>query len=158
MDKETPKPHPSRPPRLRWVFASDPVYLVTCCTRNRQRILATDLVHDAFVATAHRIQVVGAAVGRYVIMPDHVHAFVRIGRNARLGRTVAALKAPVTKAVRVTQPEADVWQDGFFDHLLRSSESYAEKWQYVRNNPVRAGLVKTPEAWPFQGEIVPLML
>jgi len=77
---------------------------------------------------------------------------------ARLGRTVAALKAAITKALRAGQAELDVWQDGFFDHLLRSAESYAEKWHYVRNNPVRAGLVATPETWTFQGEIVPLMI
>ena len=45
------------------------------------------------------------------------------------------------------------WQDGFFDHLLRSGESYAEKWNYVRMNPVRAGLVARPEDWPYSGEI-----
>jgi hypothetical protein len=46
------------------------------------------------------------------------------------------------------------WQEGFFDHLLRSSESYGEKWEYVRMNPVRAGLCRQPEDWVFQGEIV----
>jgi len=46
------------------------------------------------------------------------------------------------------------WQEGFFDHLLRSYESYAQKWEYVRMNPVRAQLSKTPEDWPYQGEIV----
>ena len=45
------------------------------------------------------------------------------------------------------------WQNGFFDHLLRGGESYAEKWNYVRMNPVRAGLVEQPEDWPFAGEI-----
>jgi putative transposase len=39
---------------------------------------------------------------------------------------------------------------------MRSSESYSQKWEYVRNNPVRAGLVAEPEAWPFQGEIAEL--
>ena len=41
--------------------------------------------------------------------------------------------------------EAD-WQEDFFDHLLSSHESYAEKWNYSRYNPVRAGLVKTAES------------
>jgi hypothetical protein len=45
------------------------------------------------------------------------------------------------------------WQEGFFDHLLRSGDSYGEKWEYVRLNPVRAGLSKSPEEWPYQGEI-----
>jgi hypothetical protein len=42
---------------------------------------------------------------------------------------------------------------GFFDHLLRNRESYDEKWEYVRNNPPRAGLVKFRDDWPYQGEI-----
>ena len=36
----------------------------------------------------------------------------------------------------------------------RSDESYSQKWNYVRENPVRAGLVKSVEDWPYQGEIV----
>ena len=45
------------------------------------------------------------------------------------------------------------WQKGFFDHVLRSDESYAQKWEYVRDNPVRAGLVKKWEDWPYWGEV-----
>ena len=47
-----------------------------------------------------------------------------------------------------------VWQRGFFDHLLRSDESYTQKWNYVRDNPVRAGLVTNADDWPYSGEIV----
>ena len=46
-----------------------------------------------------------------------------------------------------------LWQPGFFDRILRSQESYAEKWNYVREKPVRAGLVQTAHDWPYQGEI-----
>jgi putative transposase len=45
------------------------------------------------------------------------------------------------------------WQPGFVDRLLRNDENYAEKWDYVWRNPVRAGLVNQPEQWPYQGEI-----
>jgi putative transposase len=41
-----------------------------------------------------------------------------------------------------------------FDHVLRSDESYDEKWNYVKENPVRAGLVQIASEWPYQGEIV----
>jgi len=47
-----------------------------------------------------------------------------------------------------------LWQPGFFDHLLRNDESYAQKWEYVRQNPVRAGLVDSAAAWRYQGKIV----
>jgi hypothetical protein len=49
-------------------------------------------------------------------------------------------------------------QPEFFDHVLRSSESYSQKWEYVRKNPMRAGFVTTSDVWPFEGEIEDLML
>jgi len=45
------------------------------------------------------------------------------------------------------------WQDGFHDHKFRTPESESRKWEYVCLNPVRYGLVKRPEEWPFGGEI-----
>jgi hypothetical protein len=48
---------------------------------------------------------------------------------------------------------APLWQPEFFDHLLRSGESMAEKWMYVRENPVRAGLVAQAEIWPYAGSV-----
>ena len=45
------------------------------------------------------------------------------------------------------------WQEGFHDHKFRTPESETRKWEYVCLNPVRAGLVKRPEEWPFGGEI-----
>lgn len=92
------------------------------------------------------------ALGRYVIMPDHLHFFVRGDQTFRLGIWVKGLK----RAIWEVSPKehARLWQPGFFDHLLRNDESYAQKWEYVRQNPVRAGLVESPEVWPYQGEIV----
>jgi hypothetical protein len=43
---------------------------------------------------------------------------------------------------------------GFFDHVLRNEEGYAQKWDYVQQNPVRAGLVDSATEWPYQGLIV----
>lgn len=53
-----------------------------------------------------------------------------------------------------TSRSAPIWQRGFFDHVLRSDESYAQKWNYVRQNPVRPGLVKNADDWPFSGELI----
>ena len=164
--------HRRRPPRLAEVFHThvSPVYLVTFCAMYRRPILSRHTVHAAFQEYAERGATEKAvAVGRYVIMPDHVHLFVCGGDNFDLGFWVRGLKRAMAKAVVVaavpaaendtapvtgaTTPER-IWQPGFFDHLLRSSESYAEKWNYVRENPVRAGLVQLAEDWPYQGEIV----
>jgi len=94
------------------------------------------------------------AVGRYVIMPDHVHLFVRGDYNFKLGPWIGALKQALARATVLSRAKGQIWEEGFFDHILRSDESYSQKWNYVRENPVRAGLVKSATDWPYQGEIV----
>lgn len=160
------------PPRLLVVFQSydPPLYLVTFNTLLRRPLLACDAVHTAFREYAARGLSFHVATGRYVLMPDHIHVFVRIGRDMtlrrwesglkqRLGKTLTRLgHKPVTIPIRATGSTLQCklesyWQPGFFDHLLRHDESYAEKWDYVWRNPVRAGLVAQPEDWPYQGEI-----
>jgi putative transposase len=144
-----------RPPRLGRVFATSPRYFVTFCTHERQRFLAKDEVHTAFVLFAKRAEeTFNVAVGRYVMMPDHVHLFVRGDCNFRLGPWIGALKQALAKAVMYSQAQGQTWEEGFIDHVLRSNESYSQKWNYVRENPVRAGLVKLAADWPDQGEIV----
>ena len=144
-----------RPPRLDRVFATSPLYFVTFCTNERQRFLATHEVHSAFVLFAERAEShFNVAVGRYVIMPDHVHLFLRGSHNFRLSAWIGALKQALAKAAALSRTQGKMWEEGFFDHLLRTNESYSQKWNYVRENPVRAGLVKSAADWPYQGEIV----
>ncbi len=146
--------HPCRPPRLYQVFASSPLYFVTCCTWNRRPLLANDGVHQAFCLAASKIGKAGNAVGRYVIMPDHVHVFLRVGVEGKLGVAVKCIKDSITKALHTGGVAGPIWQSGFFDHVMRHAESYSEKWTYVHANPVRAGLVSSGEEWPYQGEVV----
>ena len=87
-------------------------------------------------------------------MPDHVHLFVRGDDNFKLGPWIGALKQTLAKAGTLSRVEGQIWEEGFFDHILRSNESYSQKWNYVRENPVRAGLAKSVTEWPYQGEIV----
>jgi putative transposase len=144
-----------RPPRLEQIFATSPVYFVTFCTHERQRFLAKNEVHTAFVLFAKRAKNnFNVAVGRYVIMPDHVHLFVRGDYNFRLGPWIGTLKQALAKAAMLSRAKGQIWEEGFFDHVLRTNESCSQKWNYVRENPVRAGLVKSAADWPYKGEIV----
>jgi REP element-mobilizing transposase RayT len=136
----------------------NPLYFVTFCTMHRRQILANDQLHSAFCSYARTgmdMEQHNVAVGRYVIMPDHVHLFVCGSQEFDLGLWIRGLKR-VLRAVLTKQGNDDPWQPGFFDHILRSDESYAEKWEYVRNNPLRAGLVASEDEWPYRGEIVPI--
>ena len=90
-------------------------------------------------------------------MPDHLHAFVALDdEKIALANWMKSLKNSLSKTLRSRKVPVPHWQKTFFDHVLRSSESYSEKWEYVCENPVRAGLVQRADDWPFQGEIFSL--
>jgi len=146
---------PNRPPRISLIFQKydQPLYFVTFNTAKRAAILANEGVHHAFIEFCKKAETSGIAVGRYVIMPDHVHLFVRGPWDFELSQWVRLLKRCLSIPISSEPPH---WQKGFFDHLMRNDESYSEKWNYVWQNPVRAGLVVESALWPYQGEIVHL--
>jgi putative transposase len=89
-------------------------------------------------------------------MPDHLHLFVCITTGGMgLSEWMKSLKNALSKHWRLQGIEAPHWQKGFFDHLLRSQESHAEKWRYVRENPVRAELCHSADEWPYAGQVMP---
>jgi putative transposase len=127
------------------------IIFLTVCTRQRKPLLANDeaaqLIIEAWQANFWR-------VGRYVIMPVHIHLFC--GPNTfpprPLKKWIEYWRNHVTRA----WPhgiQVPIWQREFWDRQLRRSESYAEKWHYVVNNPVRYGYVRRTEDWPYQGEL-----
>jgi putative transposase len=124
--------------RLYWVFSDRPLYSVTACVEGRRRVLANKPVFDAFQEFCFVGLERGFFVGRFVLMPDHVHLFIVVPDDvsAALSRWMKALKRSLTGVLDEQGVSSPHWQKGFFDHVMRSGESYSEKWNYVRNNPV----------------------
>ncbi len=141
------------PPRLDFIFQKydPPLYFITFNTNRRRKLLTNDFVHQQLVEFAQQSEVRRIAVGRYVIMPEHIHLFLRNGGEYPLSQWVRQLKRKISSVIPASPPHC---QKGFFDHLIRHGESYCEKWNYVQLNPVRAGLVTGPDDWRWQGEIV----
>jgi REP-associated tyrosine transposase len=145
-------------------------HFLTFCTYKR-RILpdwARSIVLDACLrANGTTVQLHVA-----VVMPDHVHLiFVPL---IDLSRSEVISLARITKAIkgasshlinRRLNTHERIWQEESFDHVLRSSEQLDAKIEYVRNNPVRKGLVATPDEYrwtwvadPELGRVVPLRM
>jgi len=143
-------------PRLDRIWIRDPIYFLTICSYRRKPILDQAVIAKLLMREWRRARPQhGWAIGRYVIMPDHVHFFCAAEAEAKpLSVFVGSWKEWTSKGIKnalsLTSP---VWQEEFFDHVLRSCESYSEKWNYVRDNPVRAQLVSKADDWPYQGEI-----
>jgi len=160
-------------PRLdRVLVRGAPVYFITVCVENRARLLADRAVAEVLTeAWRHSYEAHGWMIGRYLVMPDHVHFFASPGLDTardlsvfmgcwKRATTIRIRKLQAAGHRRMPRPTERpfAWQKEFFDHLLRSDESYAQKWDYVRQNPVRCHLVSDSEGWPHQGEIHALHL
>jgi len=88
-----------------------------------------------------------------IVMPDHVHMLFTPLRDPEgwpysLPQILKMLKGTSARSVnRLLHEAGPVWQDEFFDHVLRSEESLREKIEYIRQNAVRRGLVEQPEQY-----------
>jgi putative transposase len=125
-----------------WVF-------LTVCTEDRTRWLAQPAVHHAL----HDIwlgQATTWLVSDYLLMPDHLHLFCApYDLKFTIEDWMTFWKSRLSK----TCHQAGRFQRAGFHHRLRGGESYFQKWQYVRENPVRAGLTAKPEEWLYQGRV-----
>lgn len=90
-----------------------------------------------------------------VVMPEHVHILMTPLRDQNgwpipLAKILQLIKG--VSARRINQllgSEGPLWQDESFDHVLRSEESFEDKVEYIRQNPVRRRLAQTPEDYPW---------
>jgi len=85
----------------------------------------------------------------YVVMPDHLHLLLApLQRD--LIRIVRDLKSKTGFQLnRARGRRGAIWQERYFDHILRRVQHFWEKLEYIHQNPVEAQLVRQPEDWPW---------
>ena len=90
-----------------------------------------------------------------VVMPEHVHLLLTPLRDDKgwpysLPQILKLLKGTSARTInRLLGSGGPVWQEEFFDHVLRSQESFEQKKEYICQNPVRRGLAKKPEDYQW---------
>ena len=137
-------------------YSQNGAYFVTFCSQNREEILSKIRVGpDALIGplvemTAYGEMVEDAIQGAvlaypnvdipcYAIMPNHVHLLVVMERNGpmgasgpTLGTVVRSIKTKVTRAVGKS-----IWQEKFYDHVIRNYDDYLQIWNYIESNPAK---------------------
>jgi len=123
------------------------IAFLTVCARERTPQLANPVIHHALITSWREAD--AWLVGFYLIMPDHVHLFCApTDDDYSVEQWTTFWKR---RFKRILRSDAPRFQSHGFHHRLRRDENYSEKWDYVRANPVRAGLVSNPDDWPYQG-------
>jgi len=164
--------HPAHLPNLARTNTSVMLFVTVCASDRAVNTFANEPMHRilrvAWEAAGSYV------VGAYVLMPDHIHLFCAPAAPEveNVARWVRYWKSLVTRSVRgrpvgmacVRMPEngdertlvppgprPGVFQRDCWDTQLRRGESYHDKWEYVRNNPVRRGFVDDADMWPYWG-------
>jgi len=89
----------------------------------------------------------------YCLMPDHVHALFGAGESGKsLGEICGAFKSLSTR-VYWRWHKGRLWQRQFFDHIVRNEKDFVETMEYIKQNPVRRGLVSSASEWPYTGSV-----
>jgi REP element-mobilizing transposase RayT len=149
--------HHKRLRRLKCISIAEPIFFITTCIASRRPLLnceaAFGIIKEELMQADSRH---GWSIGRFVVMPDHLHVLCAPSREASrdlsvfVGKMTEWSSKRLARELGAVQP---VWQETFFDHLLRSADAYAEKADYMWKNPVRAGLVSRAEDWPYMGDL-----
>ncbi len=89
----------------------------------------------------------------YCVMSNHVHILLRALRNEqgglyRISDLVGWLKSYTAHEInKVLGRRGQLWDNFHFDRIIRDARNYDNVVNYIRMNPVAAGLVNSPEEW-----------
>jgi putative transposase len=99
------------------------------------------------------VQKNGCSVPIYCFMPDHLHLIIKGETEAAdTWRAMVKFKQKSGHWFAKLRPWIG-WQHSFYDHVLRSDTSLHNAIVYIANNPVRLGLVRRWNDYPFIGSI-----
>ena len=143
----------SRPPRIAGFSYLGPYrYFLTYCARLRRPAFRDQVTVDETLAQFRRTAAdQGFEILAYCLMPDHIHMLVEgIRVDSDLKRFVKLSKqhSGAAYALRNGQP---LWQEGYYEHVLREEDDSKTIARYILNNPVGAGLVAHPLDYPHIG-------
>lgn len=127
-----------------WVKGSPIFFLTINCVTRGENSLCNDAVSAPILSAAQHYHFSARWHLRLVLlMPDHLHMLASFPSTESMSGVIRAWKHYLSAKHGIA------WQRDYFDHRLRSHESLDEKALYIRNNPVRAGLVKDSALWPY---------
>ena len=129
-----------------WVDPQKSAYFITvnCQQRGPNQLARPDVAGPLLDSVSFRNEKFIWFAHVFMVMPDHVHALLSFPPS------VHTIQETISQWKRWTSRHGGVeWQRDFFEHRLRTDESWREKADYILANPVRKRLVKEAKDWPY---------
>ena len=135
--------------KLRRFHEDGYIYFITNVTYQRQPLLAdnADLLWKAIEAVGLRC---GFELIAWVIMPDHLHLVIDPGRMP-ISTVMQKIKMSFAAKYRNRYDlrSGRVWQNRFWDHVIRNQDDMNRHIEYIHYNPVKHGKVGRPLDWAY---------
>ncbi len=142
-------------PRLKGFDYSLPyAYFITICSKDKINFF-TDPVFNKNVIECLISEKIrnNLLVYAYCLMPDHLHLLVSPDDSRiSVSRFIGGFKSKSTRLAWERGIDK-LWQNRFYDHILRKREDLNETAQYILNNPIRKGMVQAYKEYEFSGII-----
>ncbi|HEU5231589.1 MAG TPA: transposase [Terriglobales bacterium] len=154
------------PARLKRIYGHGDLHFVTCSCYKREPLLGSRRCRDVFlrifeqVRRKYRFEVVG-----YVVMPEHFHVLIGEPEIGTASTVLQVLKQRVGHRLlpprRKSQNQLGLWRENgkqkkrhffqprFYDFNVYTRRKIIEKLRYMHRNPVKRGLVPSPELWAW---------
>ncbi len=111
-------------------------YFLTCCLKRPHTGLAKPDVAPSVLTQMRELETRGHwHIRTAVLMPDHVHMLITLGERCSLPEAVRSFKGPLARLLRTHGLR---WQDGYYEHRLRSVDKLLATFLYIFLNPYRA--------------------
>jgi putative transposase len=132
------------------VIAAERTFFVTSATWGRRRLLQSTRSSELFVQTLYEYRTQHKyLLHEFVVMPDHFHLLITVGSGIAIERAVQFIKGGFAfRAGREFGIRPPVWQKGFSEIRVADSVAFTRQREYIRNNPVAAGLASRAEEYP----------
>ena len=152
---------------LKRFYGSGDLHFITASCYRRRPLLAAAHDRDLFVQVLEQVrQRYQFVVVAYVVMPEHFHLLISEPEKANPSVVIQALKLGVARRIlsahkRCQKQKAareglgvnpvphHIWQVRFYDYNVWGGRKQVEKVRYIHRNPVRRGLVESPEQWQW---------
>ncbi|HOP06615.1 MAG TPA: transposase [candidate division Zixibacteria bacterium] len=133
--------------RLKRHFVDGYPCFITLVTHERLPVLVdnVELLHEAIAVARTRLEFTVIA---WAILPNHLHAIIS-SDHANIPDIVHCIKLSFGQRYRRKHDlrKGKIWQDRYWDHMVRDQHDLEQRINYINRNPVKHGLCKSPFDW-----------
>jgi len=126
-------------------------YFVTSKSIEGRALLQSDRMANLFIDVLRSYVAAGKfKIHEFVVMPNHVHLLLTVEAGTTIEKAVQFIKGNFSyRARKELGLKCEIWQRGFSDVRIRDHESFMYHVEYIRDNPVKAGLARSAEEYPY---------